>query len=282
MQLQQQLYETHMHTPLCKHAVGMPSEYAAMAARRGLAGITVTCHNPMPDGFAPHVRMSESELEDYVQLVQQTRDEWLGEIDVRLGIEVDYLPGYEEWLGRQLSSHPFEYVLGSVHPSLAEYKRGYWKNTPRETVETYFNLLATAAETGLFDCLSHPDVIKNDVAADWIPERYLPAICQALDRIATTGVAMELNTSGADKDIPEMNPFPAMLVEMRRRGIPVVIGADAHTPNRVADRFCSALRLLSRSGFSEVSLFFERERQSIPIEAALESMCGTSTAASNV
>ena len=40
------LYEMHMHTPLCKHAIGEPEEYAAMAERRGLAGIAVTCHNP--------------------------------------------------------------------------------------------------------------------------------------------------------------------------------------------------------------------------------------------
>ena len=35
------LYETHMHTPLCKHARGKPAEYAAAARERRLAGIIV-------------------------------------------------------------------------------------------------------------------------------------------------------------------------------------------------------------------------------------------------
>ena len=46
------LYETHMHTPLCKHAAGEPEDYAEVAQRRGLKGIIVTCHNPAPDGFS--------------------------------------------------------------------------------------------------------------------------------------------------------------------------------------------------------------------------------------
>ena len=45
------LYESHCHTPLCKHAFGEPEEYAAMALRRGLKGIIFTCHCPLPDNF---------------------------------------------------------------------------------------------------------------------------------------------------------------------------------------------------------------------------------------
>ncbi|MCP4288071.1 MAG: histidinol-phosphatase, partial [Gammaproteobacteria bacterium] len=52
------LYETHLHTPLCKHATGRPEEYAAVAERRGLKGIIVTCHNPTNDGWSPQTRMN--------------------------------------------------------------------------------------------------------------------------------------------------------------------------------------------------------------------------------
>ncbi|MEZ4580079.1 MAG: hypothetical protein R3A10_00245 [Caldilineaceae bacterium] len=61
-----------------------------------------------------------------------------------------------------------------------------------------------------------------------------------LDRIAATGVAMELNTSGLQKRIPEMNPARTILVEMRARGIPVMLGADAHVPERVAADYVPA------------------------------------------
>ncbi len=266
------LYETHSHTPLCKHAVGSPSEYAGVAYERGLRGLLVTCHNPMPDGFSSRVRMGTEELEQYVMLVEQAREEWEGRVDVRLGLEADYFCGYEAWLERQLSSYEFHYVLGSVHPQIAEYKQRYWRDNPLEDQQVYFELLADAAETGLFDCLAHPDLIKNETAKDWQPDRIMPAVCQDLDRIAATGVAFELNTSGANKVVAEMNPFPAMLHEIRARRIPIVVGADAHQPGRVADGFETALDLLAAVGFREVSLFLDRRRREIALDQARASL----------
>lgn len=278
MSIEPVLYETHSHTPLCKHAVGKPTEYAAVAKSRGLKGLTVTCHNPMPGGFSSHVRMAPEEFHDYLTLVDEARAEWEGEVDVRLGLEADYFEGYESWLEEQLSSHDFHYVLGSVHPQIREYKARYQMDHPVAEQENYFELLAVAAETGLFDCLAHPDLIKNETAWHWQPEKIMSSICHALDRIAATGIAMELNTSGANKVVPEMNPFPDMLQEIQKREIPVVIGADAHEPGRVGDQFEAALDLLESVGFSDVSYFLERRRQTVPIsvaKASLINFCST-------
>ena len=84
--LQPLLYETHTHTPLCKHAVGDPMEYADVAYRRGFHGLLVTCHNPMPADFSPNVRMAVVEFDDYLRMVFRARQQWRGLIDVRLGI----------------------------------------------------------------------------------------------------------------------------------------------------------------------------------------------------
>ena len=215
----QALYETHSHTPLCKHAIGQPEEYAEVAESRGLQGIVVTCHNPMPDRFSAGVRMSPDEMGEYVEMVARAREEWSGRIDVLLGLEADYFAGFEGWLEQQLSSEDFHYVLGSVHPQILEFKDKYWDEDPVVVQRTYFELLADAAETGLFDSLAHPDLIKNMTAPFWDPDAIMDDIRRALDRIAATGVAMELNTSGANKIIPEMNPFPEMLVEIALREI---------------------------------------------------------------
>lgn len=266
------LYETHCHTPLCKHAVGEPEEYAAAAESRGLRGVIVTCHNPLPEGHSSHVRMSEDELETYCTMVTRAREAWSDRVDVRLGIEADYWPGYESWLEKQLQSSDFHFVLGSVHPQTPEYRRTYTVDDPLEAQRVYFSMLADAAETGLYDSLSHPDLVKNETANAWRPEAILDDIRRALDRIAATGVAMELNTSGANKTIAEMNPFPAMLMEMRKREIPVTLGADAHDPNRVADRFPDALRLLKECGYEDVNVFLNRQRHAIAIDDALASL----------
>ncbi len=266
------LYETHSHTPLCKHAVGQPEDYAAIAEARGLRGIIITCHNPMPQGFSPRVRMSVDEFDEYVAMVAQARNTWDGRVDVRLGLEADYFVGYESWLEKQLASSDFHYVLGSVHPQIPEFRQRYWKDDPVEVQRVYFELLAEAAETGLFDSMAHPDLIKNETPNDWRPTHIMDSIRRALDRIAAAGVAMELNTSGANKTIPEMNPFPEMLAEIACREIPVVIGADAHEPGRVADRFELALDLLSECGFTHVSYFLDRVRHDVSIQAARGSL----------
>lgn len=266
------LFESHSHTPLCNHAEGEPGEYAAVAEQRGLKGLIVTCHNPMPNRFSHHVRMREDQFEEYVELVAKTTEQWAGRVDVRLGLEADYFEGFESYLEKQLSSADFHFVLGSVHPQIPEFREKYWQEDEVEVQRTYFRLLAKSAESKLFDSLAHPDLVKNHTAKVWNPDAILDDIRASLDRIAATGVAMELNTSGINKTIAEMNPFPVMLAEIAQRDIPITLGADAHQPERVADGYETALELLAKCGFSHVSYFTERKRTEVLISDALASL----------
>lgn len=266
------LYESHSHTPLCKHASGEPVEYAAMAEKRGLKGIIFTCHCPLPDGVSAGVRMAPEQYEHYVELVAGARAQFAGRVDVRLGLESDYFPGMETWLEKLHARHPLHHVLGSVHMQVPEYKARYFTGDWFAYQQLYFQHLAESAETGLFDTLAHPDLVKNESPADWDFARIQPFIERALDRIARTGVAMELNTSGLQKALPEMNPGPRMLQLMRARGIPVVLGADVHVTRRVAANYADALRLLQAAGYAEISFFIDRKRQTVPITAALASL----------
>lgn len=266
------LYETHMHTLLCKHATGSLDDYAAAACRRGLKGMIVTCHCPLPDGMSSGVRMSPAEYPDYVSRVAACREKWEGRLDVRLGLESDYLPGLEPWLEQLHGQAPLNYVLGSVHPQIAEYRDRYFRDDWPAYHRQYFLSLAEAAETGLFDALSHPDLVKNYGTETWNLPEMLPHIRRCLDRIAATGIAMELNTSGLMKTLPEMNPSPTILREMHLRGIPVVIGADAHCPERVAAHFAEALTLVREAGYRHVRIFLDRQPRDLPVEDALASL----------
>lgn len=266
------LYESHCHTPLCKHATGLPAEYARKALERGLKGIIFTDHGPLPDGISAAVRMSPEQFDDYVSLIGRVRDEFTGQLDVRLGLESDYLPGLEPWLEKLHARAPLNYVLGSVHPFLAEYRAKYFTGDWFAYQKLYFEHIAQAAETKFFDSLAHPDLVKNERPAEWKFGRIEADIERALDRIAKTGIAMELNTSGVNKSLPEMNPGLAMLQKMQQRGIPVVIGADAHRPERVADGYPAALRMLQAVGYREVSYFLDRKRHTVAIAAATASL----------
>lgn len=216
--------------------------------------------------------MAPEQYESYVALIAATRELFAGRVDVRLGLESDYYPGVESWLEKLHARAPLHHVLGSVHPQLGDYRARFFHGDWFAYQQIYFDHLARAAETGLFDTLSHPDLIKNESPAEWDFARIQPFIERALDRIAKTGVAMELNTSGVNKAVREINPSPTMLGLMRARGIPVVIGADAHRPTRVGDGYADALRTLQAAGYAEVSYFLDRRRQTLPIAAALASL----------
>ena len=96
---------------------------------------------------------------------------------------------------------------------------------------------------------------------------HMDTIRRALDRIAATGIAMELNTSGLNKAYPEMNPGAEMLAEMALRGIPVVIGSDSHDAHRVGADFDKALAQLQNAGYQRVSYFLNRERYELALSA---------------
>lgn len=265
-------YESHCHTPLCKHATGTPVEYAEQAASKGLKGIVFTCHCPLPDGHSAQWRMGVDQFGEYVDLIAHARSRMEGRVDVRLGLESDFFPGIEPWIEKLHRRAPLHHVLGSVHMQMSAYRQRYFNGDYFDYQKTYFAHLAEAAETGLYDTLAHPDLVKNESPASWDFSRIQPFIERALDRIASTGIAMELNTSGLNKAMPEMNPGPAMLGLMCARGIPVVVGADAHTTDRVGDGFLEALDLLEGAGYREVSHFLERRRQALPIAAVRESL----------
>lgn len=266
------LYDSHMHTPLCKHARGNPEAYAAAAQKAGLKGIIITCHNPGPKGWSERIRMSLEQFPDYLEMVDSARAAWAGRVDVRLGLESDYIPGIEPFLEKLHEQADFHFILGSVHPQLPYYKDKFYRDDAHAFQKQYFDHLAQAAESGLYDCLSHPDLVKNVFSNAWEVASLMPHIERNLDRIAATGVAMELNTSGLHKRIREMNPGPEMLAAMAKRNIPVVLGSDSHEPGRVGADFVDALEMLETAGFAAVTVFAERQPTQIPIATAVSSL----------
>ncbi len=269
-------FDSHMHTHLCKHAEGEPDEYVRQGVECGLAGVIFTCHSPMPDRFSEYVRMAPEQFDEYCAMVQNAAKNAPDGFEVRLGMESDFFPGMEKWLRELHQKADFHYILGSVHWHTSEYRKSFWTGCGDAFVAQYFEHLAESAEIGLFDALAHPDLIKNSDPYLWDFEKFRPLVEVALDRIAATGVAMELNTSGLQKSYEEMNPGPEMLEMMCERGIPVVVGSDSHMPKRVGADFGEALSNLETAGYKAVSVFKERQRYEIKITEAKESLMASS------
>src|SRR3954462_3785603 len=104
----------HMHTPLCRHAVGEPTELAARALTLGLTEIGFSDHSPMPRDDFDEWRMKASDLDEYISNVEQARRDHPSLI-IKIALEVDYLPGGEDWIRELARRHPWDYLIGAVH-----------------------------------------------------------------------------------------------------------------------------------------------------------------------
>jgi len=269
------LVDCHMHTPLCGHALGNPEDYVRAAADRGIQLITVTCHAPVPgEGMGQEgIRMRKEDLPVYREFVTAAKEAGIkAGVEVLYGIEGEFFRD-EAVLSemRQLTAEEdFDFVLGSLHhqvPAFREYLiRGSTRSDP-EIIEDYFDCLGEAAETGLYDSLSHPDVIRmyGTMTGPFEPETHARPIQRALDRIAMTSTCLEINTSGCIKGDYVMHPDPVILKWAVDRGIPFTLGSDAHTPDMVGQHFPACLGELRAVGGREIHYFRKRKRIGIEI-----------------
>lgn len=243
-----------MHTPLCRHASGEPVDYARRAVELGLTEIGFSDHSPMKqDGFDDW-RMLERQLNEYVEKVRKAQRDF-PQLTIRLALEVDYLPGHEEWIRDLASRHPWDYFIGSVHYVSEDWavdnpnKLSEWRHRDADEVwAIYFERLTRAAETGFFEIIGHADLPKkfgHRPTRDCSPlyERFLVAARKH-------NCAIELNTAGLRKDCKEIYPSRQLLELAHRHGVPITFGSDAHAPGEVGMDFAAAIELARSVGYT--------------------------------
>ena len=86
-----------MHTYRCKHAGDEREiEYVKRAIELGAGRITFTDHAPFPGNPFGH-RMQMEELDDYIDTLVSLRDKYAGQIDIKIDLETEFLPGYWDY-----------------------------------------------------------------------------------------------------------------------------------------------------------------------------------------
>jgi len=105
----------HIHTHLCGHASGQPFEYVQHALSCGLQEIGFSDHAPFVSHEDPGVTMNREQLPLYHQMIKDLQGEYKDRISIKLGIEADYMPGFEDKTKELLDGYSFDYVMGSVH-----------------------------------------------------------------------------------------------------------------------------------------------------------------------
>jgi histidinol-phosphatase (PHP family) len=260
----------HMHTPLCRHATGEPVDYARRAVELGLTEIGFSDHSPMPqDGFDDW-RMFDRQLDEYVAKVRLAQKEF-PQLTIRLALEVDYLPGHENWIRQLAKRHPWDYLIGSVHYVSDSWdidnpaKLSEWKTRDAfEVWKIYFERLTLAAKSSLFDIIGHADLPKKFGIRPSVPE-CRPLYKKFVIAAAVAGCAIELNTAGLRKDCREIYPCAELLTLAFKKNVPITFGSDAHAPAEVGMNFAEAVELARSVGYQETCRFTRRQHEFIPI-----------------
>ncbi|WP_457629894.1 histidinol-phosphatase HisJ family protein [Oceanithermus sp.] len=266
------MYDSHVHTPLCKHAEGSLTNYLAAAQKAGLNGLVFTDHNPMPAWFDPESRMPAEQLPLYHALVEQARAAAPAGFYVGLGLEADFHPGTESFVRQQLEAYPYDYVIGSVHFIGAwpfdhpRYKDEFERRDRMDVYADYYALVYAAAESGLYDAIGHLDLPKKFGHVP--PEEAWDLVEGVLNVIRNADLALDVNTAGWRKPIGELYPAPRVLERAAELGIPVVLGSDAHKPGEVGWRFGDAVEILLQAGYREAWVYRGRKPEPYPLERA--------------
>jgi histidinol-phosphatase (PHP family) len=234
------MHDYHIHTHFCRHAVGSLETYAREAVRRGLSEICFTPHVPFPvyrPGFwGNRLRMDLEEFPRYLDELEQARRAVPG-IRILSGVEADYVEGTEEYMEKFLGSHAFDLVLMSVH-FVGKWPGDSWVfalpvgRSPESIYDDYLEALRGGIATGLFDCVAHMDLIKQE--GHPLIETHLAEVRQVIRLCRDGGMSAEVNMSGSRKPVGEPYPSWPIVRLMLDEGLPLVPGSDAHDPAQVA------------------------------------------------
>jgi len=247
------LIDYHVHTRYCGHATGEMEEYVRAGIEAGLAEIGFSCHYPYPEQFEdppPDCVIPAGKFGEYIEEVLRLGEKYRGGITVRLGAEFD-------WLGPEFSYHPFEcarrlgfdFCLCSVHvvdgvlvdytPSVLREGLCRFAGGIDGVWRRYFETVARMSAPGWCTTVGHLDLVKKFSSHLELAPRqdHSQIIGEALDRIAASGLVLEVNTSGWDKPCAEQYPTWKIIEQAVARGIRFTAGSDAHAPGEVGRHF---------------------------------------------
>lgn len=259
-------YHMHLRDPdeRIEHTPEAVERFVAVAAERGVDEIDFTEHVYYFDQTrqlweVPYqLERCRYDIQAYVDAVADAKRNGL---PVKLGLEVDYVPDREDETRRLLAPYPWDFLLGSVHwldGRAVDQEPGVWSDSTVEGVwERYFTTLARAAASGLFDVLSHPDLVKifgRRPAPDAVARHH----ADAADAIAEAGVAVEVSTAGLRKPVGELYPDAGFLRACRERRVPITTASDAHVPRYVGEDFDQALAHAHAAGYETVTVLDAR------------------------
>ncbi len=264
----------HTHTEFCRHGSHEATDlFVRRAIELGFVAYSLTEHPPLPPGFedpAPEkdCGILAGQVEPYLELGFRQKRQFAGQVDLKVGFEVDYIPGYEVWTRELLDRYggDLDDALLSVHflpgaggwrcvdHSPEDFRQGLLE--PYGSVEAvhraYWQMVRQAISADLGPhkprrighlSLVHKFQAKYPLSS---PEQFRPEVEEILGLMKAGEMEVDLDAAGLYKpDCREIYPAPWIVKEAIRLGIRLVYGSDTHSVRGVGQGYDEALRIVT-------------------------------------
>ncbi len=264
----------HTHTEFSLHGSGEATAgFIHRAIELKFESYSLTEHPPLPRGFQDPTPdkscgMAWDQLEPYLVHAQLLKKQFADQMEIKVGLEVDYIPGFEGetremlkqygsaledsllsvhflegkggWRCVDFSPEDFQDGLVEAYGSLEAVHAAYW-SVVRQAIEADLGPYKPRRIGHL--SLVHKFQLKYPLKS---PQQFRPQVLEILDLIKAKGLELDLNTAGLFKpDCREIYPAPWILQEALQRGIPYVYGSDTHSVKGVGQGYEEASKILS-------------------------------------
>lgn len=232
----------HTHSEYCGHAEGSLESYIKKACSLNLTALGFSEHAPFP-GNPFGMRMDFNILPDYVGELTTLRQKYSSQIQLHIGLEIEYLSAYDSYYPILFSEYGIEYLIMGQHFFMGPDKKCYnlYDNTfPSSYLITHAKNMVKGMETGYFKYIAHPDLM-------FIRDYGMDASCKEAISTLVSGCEkghfiLELNANGFRRGKQQYSdgqrfPYPLDVFwqEVAKTNIPVIIGSDSHSPSIILD-----------------------------------------------
>ena len=271
----------HSHCSFCDGRAPF-EEFVKEAITQGFYSYGVSSHAPLP--FPTQWTMEWEQMEAYLDEFKNLRSKYADEIELYVGLEIDYLNEESNPSVASFTELPLDYRIGSVHLlydaagevvdidcSPAVFKERvdrHFNGDVLRVVRMYFDRLFRMVELGGFDILGHADKMHYNASCyhpGLLDEPWYEALMKDyFSLVASRGYLVEINTKAYDS-LGTFYPNSRYWELMKEYQIKILVNSDAHYPERINAGRMEALRLLQAKGFAAVAELHQGSWREVPI-----------------
>lgn len=266
-------WDCHMHSSFSADSETPMEQMILQGIHKGLKGICFTEHTDPDYPDTPERLEFSLDASAYQKCLQEFQQKYNETIELRFGVELGLQPHLNTYFHELLSNHPFDFVIGSSHlvhgfdPYYPEYFHD--RDEDASYLEYFESILENLQAFHEMDVYGHLDYIVRygpNQNRFYSYRKYQEILDEILRQLISHNVGIELNTGGFHYGLGEPNPCRDILRRYRELGGEIVtVGADAHTPEKIAYSFQEAYQILKDIGYEYYTVFRNRNADFIKL-----------------